>query len=76
MKISVSVDQVESGLARLIDLATGEYVFTMPIALLPVDTRENDILEFDITKDNRKRDEQQEVVEDLLQELLQGKHLR
>lgn len=76
MKITVTVDQVEQGLARLVDFETGEHVFNMPVALLPADISENDILEFDITKNQEKKQKQQEAVEDLLQELLQGKHLR
>lgn len=76
MKISVTVDQLQDGLARLVDFETGEHAFNMPVELLPPDIRENDILEFSITRDLGRKQEQQEAVKDLLQELLQGKHLR
>ena len=76
MKISVTVDQLQDGLARLVDFETGEYAFNMPVELLPSDIEENDILEFSITRDLSRKQEQQEAVKDLLQELLQGKHLR
>lgn len=76
MKISVTVDQLDNNIARLVDFETGEYSFNMPVALLPKDIRENDVLEFDITKNDSQKQKQEEVVENLLQELLQGRHLR
>lgn len=76
MKVAVTVDQIQEDIVTLIDLESGMHVFNMPLSLLPDDIRENDILEFCITNNKELRQEQQETVEDLLQDLIQGKHLR
>lgn len=76
MKISVTVDQIQNDLTRLVDFTTGEYAFNMPTRLLPSDIREKDILEFEIINNKQRKKEQQETVKDLLQDLMQGKHLR
>lgn len=76
MKISVTVDQIQNDLTRLVDFTTGEYAFNMPTILLPADIREKDILEFEIINNKQRKKEQQETVKDLLQDLMQGKHLR
>ena len=76
MKVAVTVDQIQEEIVTLMDLETGLQVFSMPLSLLPDDIRENDVLEFCITNNKELKKEQQETVEDLLQDLIQGKHLR
>lgn len=76
MEVAVTVDQIQDGIATLIDLETGSYVFNMPTALLPYDTQENDILAICITKNQELKLKQQKTAEDLLKDLIQGKHLR
>lgn len=75
MKYSVTIDQIQEGLATLIDDATGEICFNMPAELLPADIQEGDCLDFDIQLNPSKREQQESSAADLLAELMQGKHL-
>ena len=76
MQYIVTVDQIQEGIATLIDDATGEICFKMPLALLPEDVADGDVLDFSISINKEEKINKEQSVMDLLRELTQGKHLK